>query len=406
MSVGGAASARRSLRSNAFSRVQFGLAVLGLLSSIRTHPPAIVRAPIGPFLNLNPRTRLVMQRRSNLPRFQRRGPLMTRLFAGGVIPRSNAAQIEFSRNELPPLGTVGRGQVHDALPEVAEFSEWVRQRRSGVTFQTILALRRARPEIDRAHAAGVEHARSGIVRIAEGQYQIPIVIRADRFGCDWQVEASFVSVVYGCVLRALGNPRDPAFLEFLLYTQFDAGPFDYYQPPTEVTGSTTTGRSTSRPLDDRGTRLAHRFTWLMARRGRHVTWDDWEVTRHLRRPPASPVQLANMDAVVRQGFNVGLETFALVPSSIRSVLPPEGLSVPPLLSLKFSASLLRAASGRSLSSRRRTTSPSGRARNVRPYGDGSSWSRLSTRPRSFAGSLRSRITTSESRCTRSVRYSS
>ena len=260
---------------------------------------------------------------------------MTRLFAGGVIPRSNAAQIEFSRNELPPLGTVGRGQVHDALPEVAEFSEWVRQRRSGVTFQTILALRRARPEIDRAHAAGVEHARSGIVRIAEGQYQIPIVIRADRFGCNWQVEASFVSVVYGCVLRALGNPRDPAFLEFLLYTQFDAGPFDYYQPPTEVTGSTTTGRSTSRPLDDRGTRLAHRFTWLMARRGRHVTWDDWEVTRRLRRPPASPVQLANMDAVVRQGFNVGLETFALVPSSIRSVLPPEGLSVPPLLSLKF-----------------------------------------------------------------------
>ena len=96
---------------------------------------------------------------------------------------------------------------------------------------------------------------------------------------------------------------------------------------------------------ERGPRIEHRLMWLCLRRGRVITWNDWDALGK-QRGRAALQSVGTATRLVADGLRGGKDVFPKLPSRFRELMPPEGLSLPPPVSLGFFGARIEATDGR------------------------------------------------------------
>ena len=259
-----------------------------------------------------------------------------RLFARGAIPRRRVERAE-RYHEPVPYGVLGENHPHEPLSTSEVLGGWWRWRRHAVRWEQLEDLGGdARDDIKRVRKFGVSSSNSAMVGVVQFGFQVPPVIAVDRTVCRDEIEALSITVIDSFANQGLG-PEHSEDVASALVSAALVKVWDYEDSRTpDLAGATPLARMRA---PDRVARMQHRVDWLCLRRGRAVSWDDWVVLSEQRGAKALPNQ-GTATRLLAGGLRGGPGAFPRVPECFRPLMPPEGMSLPPLMAWTFFANVI------------------------------------------------------------------
>ena len=253
------------------------------------------------------------------------------LFARGAIPRRNL--MGGARPTEPvPSGVFGDNHPHERLPPHEIYGGWWPWRREGVNWGHLEELQDgARADVARVIEHGVGSSRSAMVGHVTFGLQIPPVIRVDRTVCHTEMDALLITVIDGYVNRMFGTGVSAAVQQLVVGTSLSRA--FMYKEERDV-GVKFVAPLAGMRAPEKGARLRHRMEWLCLRRGKVVTWVEW-VVLSIERGWEALAHQGTATKLLASGIRGSPKAFPSVPSRFRELMPPEGMSLPPLVSWQY-----------------------------------------------------------------------
>ena len=253
-----------------------------------------------------------------------------RLFSRGAIPRRRL-NIPSGFHDPLPVWIVGANHRQMWLPKHPLFEGWWPWRRQDVSWEQLEGLgNAARADLARALAHGVSASQKAMVRAVQFGFHIPPGVAVDRTACKTETEATMIAAVDA--FAGMDSCEDvPDDVALLVISAALSQSWDYTESDDDD--------------PERGARLEHRLMWLCLRRGRVVTWNDWDVLGKQRGRTALQ-SIGTATRLVADGLRGGKDAFPKFPERFRGMLPPEGLSLPPPVTLGFFGARMEATDRR------------------------------------------------------------
>ena len=195
---------------------------------------------------------------------------------------------------------------------------WARRRRAHLTWHVIEHMEELRSDLRRVRNP-VRAAQSNAVAMCDQSWQVPPQITSSVTFVRQENEVLFLTSMQLWLVQGLAGDTDIDELLAQVHMEGPVGNFTY-----EVSSS---GRELKARSD-------HRLEWLAIRHvDRVVTADDFELNRISRRLQVFRRE-TSAATLLQNGMHAPLEDFPKPPALLQTEAPlPEGLSIPPLLTL-------------------------------------------------------------------------
>ena len=226
------------------------------------------------------------------------------------------------------------------LPDIPLFGGWCRYPRRGMRWQEVSDLVErgerddetlVRPELRRVYdcSRNARNVTRRFIAGAQGAYKIPDFVRTDRYftQCS-RIDAEFIAAVHQWAFDGAGDDNDIQVV--VRDAHFGAGAYQYHDDGDDK--------------HEHEDRVAHRFELaMMLRHGYVMTWKDFETFRAATSYIGLFRDSNGRIGEFKNGIHGSLDEFPLaskvMPSRLLGATDalPEGLSLPPLLSLRYFA---------------------------------------------------------------------
>lgn len=248
-------------------------------------------------------------------------PIPLELFDRLEPPSSKHSTIRRRILETERSNTIGEPDLERVLPDSGDmkgiFWAWDRHARISLCWPQLEPFTDSRRDVELAESLGTTGGRSAFVRLNERGFQVPSFFVCDSFAVHTPAQALLLTAVENWIVRGRGSSSYADYLARLCQCH-DSAEFRYI----DADGVEGTAR------------VRHRLEWLcLLKACRVFSWFDFEIVRKSR-IDREFTRLTSFQAFARNGTHLDLGCYPNAPLLVlQKFAPPEGLWLPPLMTL-------------------------------------------------------------------------